>query len=62
MSDIVRISAECKDKEGNTSVRSMTIRERDTEVISSDDANLMFLFACRELGLECVGEIKKEYV
>ena len=61
MSDKRIISADVKDKNGNVYKASMTVNERDSEVISDDDIQIMFWFAASNSACEVVGPITDCY-
>ena len=61
MSDKRIISADVKDKHGNVFKASMTVNERDSEVISEDDIQIMFMFAASNSSCEVVGPITDCY-
>ncbi len=62
MSDTLKLSALTRNEAGEESIRTLTARERDSEIISDDDCMLMFDMACTKCGLTRISNITQEYV
>lgn len=60
MSDAYKVSAPARDKRGNDGVFSITVRERDSEVIPEEEKRVMLMLAASRKGIDLVGTITIE--